>query len=433
LPNTRASYRIRLILIALVCISVAFTFFFWRTSSSSAKPPVIETAGLDQTAVSLIQQQTEAVRSNGRSAQAWGKLGAILKSFAFREEAEQCLAEAEKLNPKEPRWPYLQATLRIAEPSKALSKLRRTVAICGNEPEMPRLRLARLLAESGEQEGGLRELKELLRAKTHSGPARILAAQIHQARGEWDQAREMATACTTNPYTARSAWTLLSALNRRRGDTNAADFATRRAAAVTADAPWPDPFEDEVLAWRNDPRSLSDRAQAYLLARRPAEAFPLVNQLVRDHSQFAEAWLLLGRTQYLQNQPAAAEQSLRRFLQMDRESVNGHFQLGMSLLAQKRYAEAVDTFQHATTLKRDFGPAFFNLGFALAKCGKPLEAIPAFEEAIRQNPETLDAYILLADLHVQAGEKAKAAELAALAERLNSSDPRLSVLRRKLE
>ena len=187
------------------------------------------------------------------------------------------------------------------------------------------------------------------------------------------------------------------------------------------------------MALRSDPRSLSDRAQAYLMAGRAADARPLVDRLVREHPDFAETWLLLGRAQYLQNQPAAAEQSFRRFLQMDSQSVNGHFQLGMSLLAQKRYPEAVATFQYATGLKRDFGPAFFNLGFALARSGKPREAIPAFQEAIRYNPEIIDAYILLADLHLQLGERAEAIDLAKLAEQLDPGDRRLPTLRRKIE
>jgi len=53
-------------------------------------------------------------------------------------------------------------------------------------------------------------------------------------------------------------------------------------------------------------------------------------------------------------------------------------------------------------------PAFFNLGFALAKSGKTREAVAPFREAIRQNPEMIDAYILLADLHVQLGEDGEA-------------------------
>ncbi|HKQ36805.1 MAG TPA: tetratricopeptide repeat protein [Verrucomicrobiae bacterium] len=392
-------------------------------------PPAISTAGLDPATVTLIQQQLSAVHASRKSAEAWGKLGGILKSYGFREQADVCLAEAERLDRKNPRWPYFRAALG----TNALENLRRTVALCGNDPEMPRLRLARLLAESGQQDAARAELQELLRSRPNSAPARLLLAQISSGRNELGEAIALAKICTTNSYTVRSAWTLLAALYRRQGDTNAADIASRRAAAVTPDVAWPDPFEEEVLALRTDARSLSDRAQSYLMAGRATDAMPIVNQLVRNYPDFAETWLLLGRAQNLSNRPADAEPSLRRFLQMDPNSVNGHFQLGMSLLAQKRFDEAAATFRHATTLKRDFGPAFFNLGFALAKSGKPRDAIPAFHEAVRQNPEMIDAYILLADLYVQLGQSAEASDLTGRAERLNPSDPRLPVLRKKIQ
>ncbi len=433
-PKSRGASRYRLGFLAAVLLIIggAISGALWLRQRGSSEPPNVPMDGLDATTIALIQVHTDQVRDTPRSGTAWGKLGSILKSFGFREQAIACLAEAERLNSREPRWPYLQATLQIGEASIAIPKLHRTVALCGNDPEMPRLRLARLLAETGDADKARDELQQLLRARPNSGPARILMAQTSQTLGDWERALDLARTSVTNPYTARTAWTLLSTLHRRRGDTNAAEFASRRAAAITPDAPWPDPFEDEVLAWRSDARSLSDRAQAYLMGARPADALPLVDRLAREHPDFSETWLLLGRAQHLQNQSTAAEQSFRRFLQLDPQSVNGHFQLGMSLLAQKRYAEAATTFQHATTLKRDFGPAFFNLGFALAKSGKSREAIPAFQEAIRQSPEMIDAYILLADLHVQLGETSEAIRLANLAEQLNPADPRLPALRQKI-
>jgi tetratricopeptide (TPR) repeat protein len=201
---------------------------------------------------------------------------------------------------------------------------------------------------------------------------------------------------------------------------------------VSRDVAWPDPYEDEVAAWRNDPRHLSDRAQASLLAGRASDALPLINRLAQEHPEFSETWLLLGRAQFLQKQPAEAERSLRRYLEMDAGSVNGHFQLGMCLLAQNRFAEAAATFEKVTTLKRDFGPAFFNLGFALARSGKQREAVPAFKEAIRHNPEMIEAYVLLADLHLQLGDKPEAMALADMAERLDTGDPRVTALRKKI-
>jgi len=415
-------------LIVFGALLVAVAAFFLVGRAVPGEPPNVPTAGLDPRASALIEQQLKAVRSQPRSADAWGKLGGILKSYDFRQQAELCLRQAKRLDRKNPRWPYFLATLGV-EPE---ANFRRAVALCGNDPEIPRLRLARLLAETGRQDEARTELQKLLREKSDSGPARLLLAQMDFARNNLNDATLAAQKCTKSPYTARSAWTLLSAIYRRQGDTNATGAASRRAAAAAADAPWPDPYEDEVLALRSDARSLSDRAQAFLMAGRASDAMPMVNQLVRDHPDFPQTWLLLGRAQNLFNRSADAEPALRRYLQMDTNSVNGHFQLGMSLLGQKRYEEAAESFQRAASLKRDLGPAYFNLGFALAKSGKPREAVPAFQEAIRQNPEMVDAYILLADLHVQLGQNAEATRLANLAERLNASDPRLPVLRQKI-
>ncbi|HTG44323.1 MAG TPA: tetratricopeptide repeat protein [Verrucomicrobiae bacterium] len=413
-------------------LGIASTFF-WAKPVPIALPE-IPFDQLETNIARVIRIPALRVLVNPESGSAWGELGTVLKAFGLREPSRRCLAEAEQLEPKEPRWPYLQGVLQnVGSASIAEAKLRRAVALCGNDPEMPRLRLARLLAEAGRTEDAQQQLQELLRTKPNSGPARVLMAGISQARGEWNEAIAYASGSTTNPYTARTAWTLLATSQRRRGDTNAAELAYRRATAVTPDAPWPDPFEDEVVAWRNDVRSLNERAQGYLMAGRVAEAIPVVNRLMRDHPNFPETWLLLGRLRNLQNQPQPAEAALRRFLQAQPESVNGQFQLGMSLLQQKRYPEAAVVFQYATTLKRDFGVAFFNLGFALAKSGRQREAVGPFKEAIRHNPEKIDSYILLADLHLQLAEKNAAIELARLAERLDPKDPRLPTLQRKLQ
>ncbi len=420
--------------IGAVLILAAFGTVRLLMRPSPPALPAIATTGLEANASALLQRHLDDLRMAPRSGAAWGKLGAILKAYGFREQAGHCLAEAERLDRTEPRWPYLHGALRAGDSTVfALARFRRAVALCGNEPEMPRLRLARRLAETGRENEGREELRQLLKAKPGSGPARLLMAQFHSARGEWTEALALASGCVTNPHTARAAWTLLASLHQRRGDTNAAVLAGRRAGAVTPDVRWPDPFEEEITAMRGDASSLSSRAQSLLMAGRPADALPLIQRLVREHPTHSQTWLLLGRAQNLQNQPGAAEQSLRRFLQLEPASVNGHFQLGMSLLAQQRFPEAVATFRQAIALKPDFGPAFFNLAFALVKSGQPRDAVTAFREAIRHNPEKVDSYILLADLQLQFGDKAEVLRLAEQAQRIESSDPRLAMLRAKIQ
>jgi cytochrome c-type biogenesis protein CcmH/NrfG len=220
-------------------------------------------------------------------------------------------------------------------------------------------------------------------------------------------------------------------LRQRLGDTNAAQRAGARAAALPLDTPDIDPFGADASE-RNDPRDLSDRAQRWLMAGKPAEAAPIIDQVVREHPGFAEGWLLLGRRQLLGQEAVAAERSIRRHLEMDPQSVNGLFQLGMALLAQQKNPDAAQAFERAIRLKPDFGPAFYNLGLARARSGQKREAVPAFRAAIRHNPERIDSYLLLADLHLQLGEKAAAVELAREAEALNPADRRLPTLREKI-
>jgi tetratricopeptide (TPR) repeat protein len=433
-PTTDRGRRLLRAWIGLVLgVGLCGVAWLWFRGTGSPSLPQIATNQLDAVALRLIEQSMTAVRAAPRSGPAWGRLGSVLKSFDFRDEAVRCLGIAGDLDPGEPRWPYLRGVLLAnISPSNALIDFHRAVALCGNEPEAPRMRLARLLAESGRTDDARRELETLLQAKPKHAPSLLSLARLEQASGGLTQAVAMSQQCTGDAQTAQAAWMLLSALHLRLGDTNAAQLASRKAAAVSSDVPFSDPFEAEILRWRGDARSLSDQAQQFLLARRLDDAAPLVARLTNEHPGFSETWLLLGRLRFLQKNPVAAEQSLRRHLELDPRSVNGVFQLGMSLMEQSRYAEAAAVFAQATQFKADFGPAFFNLGFSLAKSGQKQEAVAPFREAIRHNPEHIDSYILLADLLLQLGQREEAASLARQAETVSPTDRRLPVLRQKL-
>jgi tetratricopeptide (TPR) repeat protein len=390
-------------------------------------------AQLDTASAQLVQQHLDAVKANPASGGAWGRLGGILRTYDFRADALRCLTEAARLEPNEARWPYLGGLILASQdPEKAGEQWRRAVAICGNEPPAPRLRLARLLAEGGNWNEASRELAELLRAKPDDPPALLTFAFAAQAQGQLTNALKLAERCTNSAYTARAAWTLLSSLHQRLGDTNSAQFAVRRAASVAPDLPPPDPFEGEFQNLRGDAHSLRNQAQQLQAAGKLQEAALLIKQLVEQQPQFAETWLILGRQLYLQRQPVAAEQAFRRYLEMEPQAAPGHFQLGMSLLAQNRFPDAAAAFENATRLNSELGPAFFNLGFARMKAGQSLEAVPAFREAIRLSPEYLDSYLLLADLFLQLGRKAEAVEMTGRAQALNPQDQRVADLRERI-
>lgn len=419
--------------IAVVAAGIGVAALVWVNQQKAPSLPQLALEQLDPTAATLLTQRLEAVRATPKSGPAWGTLGATLRVFEFTTNAEYCLAVATRLDPKEPRWPYLHGiSLALRSPAEAIPLLQRTVSLCGNTPEAPRLRLAALLAENGRGDEARRELETLLGELPDHAPALLKLALLHSARGDTAAALATTDRCLQDPRTARAAWSLRASLYQRGGDPAAARAAAERAATLPPDVPVHDPFESEARQSRSDPRSLSDRAQLFLLNRQLSNAAPLVDQLLREHPGFAETWLVAGRLQLIQRRFAEAEVSLRRHIALETNSASGHFQLGMVLLEQNRLEESAAYFARSVQLKPDLGPGYFNLGVALARQGHKPEAASSFREAIRHNPERIDSYILLADLLFDLGHVSEARDYAKQAESLNASDRRLIQLRNKI-
>jgi tetratricopeptide (TPR) repeat protein len=396
--------------------------------------PHVDLQGLDPRVAEIIKVHLQNVRDEPRSAQAWGSLGSVLQTYSMVAPARICLAEAERIDPKEPRWPYFQSLLLTSEaPEQALAKLCRAVELCGNVPEAPRWRLASLLAEAGRWDEAERELEELLRAKPDFTPAILVRARRAQAQGNLSEAVALARRCSEDPRTARSAAVLLANLYLRQGDTNSAVMARARIASLPADQSVGDPYLAEAARLRGDPRVLTEQAHPLLAAGRTQEAASVIQQLQTEHSDYPETWLLVGRLQILKKDFGAAEQSLQRHLELDPQSIQGVFQLGLAQMGLGRFDVAAETFSKATVLKPDFGPAFYNQGFAFTRTGKFREAVPPFREAIRFNPERIDSYLMLADTHIRIGESDEALKVLQQAEPLNPSHPGLRQLREKAD
>jgi len=81
--------------VALIVVAGVVACFFsllshWRylpLQKNAATLPQIQTAGLDAAAAGLIQRQIDLFRAALPLGEAWGKLGGVLKSFGFREQA----------------------------------------------------------------------------------------------------------------------------------------------------------------------------------------------------------------------------------------------------------------------------------------------------------------------------------------------------------
>jgi tetratricopeptide (TPR) repeat protein len=406
---------------------------FWLFKPKPVTLPVIDLRLVDPSVATTIEQRMAQVRQQPRSASTWGWLGALLWAYDFRPAARECLTQAEHLEPTNPRWPYYHAlSLIIATPNEAIPLLQQTVRLCGNSPEAPRYRLARLLAEQGRWDEARREFEPLLAEHPDFTPALLLAARDAQQHGDPDKALELARRCAQDSRTARSALILIATALRQKGDAAAAEDAARRSTTAPPEEAIADPYHAEVTLLRGDPRALSEQAHPLLAAGRLNEAAPLADRLMKEHAEFADTWLLAGRLHFLRKDLPAAEQFLQKHVQMNPRSAQGVFQLGMVLLAREQWTNAADVFSKAIELKPDFGPAYFNRGLALIRAGDNRGAMAAFRESLRHNPERVESYLYLADLHLRVGEPEKAMTLLDQAQILSPNDARIQSLRQRV-
>src|SRR5258708_39253471 len=88
--------------------------YFWYRSTTPAVP-TFKLEGSDPAAGKAIEEARNVVRQSPRSGRAWGRLAMLLSIHYFLSEADNCFAQAERFDSREPRWPYLRALARSGE------------------------------------------------------------------------------------------------------------------------------------------------------------------------------------------------------------------------------------------------------------------------------------------------------------------------------
>jgi tetratricopeptide (TPR) repeat protein len=391
--------------------------------------PAIQTTQLDRLVAELINKTLAEVRASAKAGPAWGKLGMVLHNYEFEAEARHAYGVAERVNPQEPRWPYLHALLlRITDTPLAISKMERALATGGEHVDVVRLRLAEILIEAGRFRDAEKHIQELMRRDFQQAVASLTCARLQFASGDYKTTLTTLAPALRDPHTAKRAHELLGACHQRLGDAAAAQNALTTASKLPQDQPWPDPYLAELDQYRTGLRMWLEDGQALLNRGNLQEAQTLATRAAQQYPDSAEAWLLLGKARYVAKDCKGAEEALRRHVSLNRESANGQAILGTALLCQDRPGDAVPCFQKAVELKPDFAEAHFNLGFALARTGRAHDAITAFRRATEYSPDYTEAYVNLADLLYQSGNKADARAQARRALELNPSHERALTL-----
>jgi cytochrome c-type biogenesis protein CcmH/NrfG len=383
------------LLIAAGAFGAWFFWFKWTTPHS----PEVELTGVDPAVRRAVEEALTDVRRAPRDADAWGRLGMVLTSHIFEDAAMVCFAQAERLDPDNPRWPYFQGCIEQAHNRPTgLAKLRRAVGLCPARTEGPRLRLAEALWRSGEVEAARELFESLLQADDNHARAHLGLARIHLEANELSQCREHLERAQMQPRVCKAALTLAAEFYERQGDTVTAHRALASLISLPDDPDWPDEFLAEAGRCKVGESVRVQQAAKLLDQQRNSEALSRLEELVRDYPESARGWTLLGWAQMQMRQSSAAEQSLQIAIQLDPEDCRARLYLGTIRHQRKDRAGAMALFREAIARKPNYLEAHFNLGACLQEEGDRPAAITAFRAAIRCQPLSAAAHARLGEL-----------------------------------
>jgi tetratricopeptide (TPR) repeat protein len=417
------------VIVALgVAAGVIWYGWLWFTTPA---PPSVPLDGAEPAVVQAIETARKQVRQNGRSAVAWGQLGKVLRAHAYLEASDACFAWAERLDPKEPRWPYYQGLTRAAtDPEAALPFLRRAVELAdrydrGNDE--PRLRLAETLLQAGTADEAEAQLDQVLSWNPGSPRVHYDLGVLTVARGEDATAERHFTASAVSPYARRKSCSALAAIRLRRGDEAGAAEYNRRAAAPPEDWPWDDAYIEECTRLEVGRISRFERTERLMAEGRPEEALPILLTLAEDASD-ARAQIATGMALYKLGRNEEAERYFRMAVGLKEEQAEANYWLAVVLYTEgtrAKYGEAVACADKALALKPDHALAHFYRGLALNGLGRRKEAITAFRQAVLCHPELVDPHWELANALAEEGREDEAKpEWRRVAELAPDADPR---------
>jgi tetratricopeptide (TPR) repeat protein len=383
----------------LASLAAVLSFVSRRGPGGGAAPeqaatvPELHLADVDPQIVAVIERACAAVKRDARSGTAWGTLGVALVVHKLEKEALPCLAQAEKLQPTEPRWPYFQGiALLTSDSDAAVVKLARGADLTDPSIAAPRIRVAQLLIERGRLDEAERYLRAVLERQPNEPRALLALGKLELAHERFNEARDYLLPAANAPETARAATVLLASVHQRLGEQSAAAAASRRAESLPPDPPLADPFLDETGALQSGLQAWLTRADRALKSGRRDEALALFEKTIATYPDAAIAWQLFGQAHIDTENYPAAEKALKRAVELAPDSAESYFQLASALFLQNKLQPAVDEFKRSIALRPNYAPGHYNLGICLSRAQKRKEAIAEFEEAIRLSPNFADAH-----------------------------------------
>ncbi len=433
LPSARL--RVRIVL-ALVGVAIAVvTALVWQTRRPTARMigelPTIDISNLESRNAEALAKARNAVRMAPSSGEAWGRFANVLWANEFIAEAAVCYERAERLAPREVRWPYLRGlSLERQQPDTALDCIRRAVSLA-ESLALPRVQLAEMLLGRGELDEAERHLHRAL--NIDPGDSRILLAlgRLAFMKGRIDEALRWTSQAAEIDPGRRRIRLLLCQIHQRRGDSDAVDEQLRVLESlppVTPNYEWPDPLLAEAARFKNNPAETAVHAQQLIDTGHAQEAIALLNEAGGRHAQNVQVAIVLGKAYLRTGDLALAKDTLLFARERDPKQAPVFFELGNLARVTQQHHEAIEHYHEAVRLEPEYAIAYYYLGLSRRELGDAEGAIDALEHACRCVPENARVQRELAKTLWESGRREQATEHLKEALRIAPDDPESRLL-----
>lgn len=359
--------------------------------------------------VSALAEAESKARTETKNPRAIGELGRLYHANHWNAEAARCYALARRLEPKNPRWVYLQADALLATgtPGDAPKLLEETVALAPTYGAA-HLRLGNLEFKSGDFDAASAHFREALANGADSSHATFGLARIAVERAQWKEAGELLGRVLRFDPEFSSAVRLLANVRAQEGRHAESDSMLAVARGMGRFVPARDPWVDSLLTVCYDTDFLLAMADRSIKQGDMQTAASLFGHAMEIDPRNAKVHQLLAKKLYRAGRPNEAIASLRRAIDLDPESADARVELGFYLGAQNQPAEAERVLREAIALAPESDRAYSELGARLDQQGRRAEAVAAIERSLAINPRSAEALVQLGFILYQSGQKADA-------------------------
>jgi Flp pilus assembly protein TadD len=404
---------------AVLCLLL---YLRWRQADPL---PEVDLTGAEPDVRALLEGVRQDVARAPSSAEAWGRWGKALLANGYDDDAMGVLERAARLDPAEPRWPYLRARrLRTIDRVRGRELLEHAVALAGKaDPDnvAPKLLLAEALSEQGGHDRASALAQEVLAKEPDNPRAHFYLGVGCAQRDELRESLAHLLRAAESPFCRRRACNQLAAVSLRLGQRSAAEQFARQARELPEDLPPIDPYvaEYQVLAAGRQKKF----AEAERLAgeRRLGESAAVLREMA-DAFPDARSEVALGTALVKLGDNVGAEAVLRKAVAEGPASPAAYYALAVAqfnqaegLRGQGRPGQAADKYRQAEQSalgalrgKADHAMAHLYLGRARGRLGRRDEAVAAYRRAIACRPELAGPHLSLGEALAEAGERAEA-------------------------